>query len=153
MNIKTFFLNFAMLALSLGQLVLAKMEILVDEDVQNCTAPGQRAGSMDFSKFELIAESETEMFANGSVAFLKPVKAPFKLYAYAERFIRGQWVLAGYERKITDFCEVMHDEEETYYKFFNPCPFCPFEAGVGFKIAIKSFKLKSIFRRDAYSTW
>lgn len=117
-----------LLGLFLNRVVFAKMEIMVDESLQNCTKPGT-GGALDFSEFELIAESDTVLYMNGSVKFLKTAALPFKNYVYAEKFERGQWTLQAFERKYPDFCNVKNDPKEVAYSYFRVCPKCPFEAG------------------------
>lgn len=129
MKFETFVLYCGISELLFCSLVFGKMEIIVDEKIVNCTEPGDLAGAMDFSQVELVAESDTTIVSNGTIRFLKPVKAPWKVHAYAERFTRGQWTLYGYNKKIDDFCTVMHNPTEIYYKWFKVCPKCPLEVG------------------------
>lgn len=105
------------------------MEIILDEKLENCTAPGVKAGALDFSEFELIAESDTEIFANGTVKFLKNAASPFKNRVYAEKFDRGQWTPQLIDKKYPDFCAVKNIPSEPFYKYFLDCPKCPFQAG------------------------
>ena len=130
MTLKNIVICCGTLGLFFSSAVFCKIDVIVDEIIENCTKPGYKAGSMDFSNMEFIAESDTVFYANGKIKFLKPVKAPWKLYSYAEQFVRGKWVVSGYDKKILDFCEVMHNPNETYYKWFQHCPQCPIKVGV-----------------------
>ena len=116
------------LGVFLSRSVIGKMEIIMDEKLEVCTESGVAHG-LDFSEFELIAETDTTIFANGSVKFLKNAASPFKNHAYAEKFDRGKWTPQLFDKKYTDFCEVKDNPNEPSYKFFVDCPPCPFPAG------------------------
>lgn len=86
----------------------------------------------DASGFQYIAESDELVRGYGPVKFLHPVKSPYKAHFYAEKFIRGQWNLEIYNRVIPDFCSVMLEPSEIWYKLFEGQKGCPYEAGVSF---------------------
>lgn len=119
------------------------MDIILDEDFEKCTADGEEAGLVDLSNFELIAETDTKVFANGNLTFPKGIKAPLEVHAFAEKFHRGQWDVYAYDRRIPDFCAVIHQPTETWYQFLKDVQGCPLEAGVRFKFDL-STQLKII---------
>lgn len=141
MNLKTFFLHCPIFWLIVQRFAMGKMEVILDEKIDNCTK-GQ-GGALDFSNFELIAESDTMIFANGSVKFLKTAADPFKNHAYTEKYERGQWNLQVLDKKYPDFCKTKDVPTEQAYKFFVDCPKCPFQAGASFNFlkTIRAFSL------------
>lgn len=104
------------------------MEIVLDETIENCTKPGI-GGAMDFSEFELIAESDTVIYLNGKIKFLKNGANPFKIYVYAEKFERGKWNVQAVERTYPDFRESINSPKEVSFNYFQNCSKCPFQAG------------------------
>lgn len=114
----------------LAQYAHSLMEIIIDEKIVNCTKPGVKAGALDFSEFELIAESDTTIFANGSVKFLRSAVLPFKNHVYTEKYERGKWIPQLFDKKFADFCAVKENPKEPSYTYFTHCPKCPFKAGV-----------------------
>lgn len=112
--------------------VVGKMEIIIDEKIDNCTKPYEIAEVWDFSNFELIAESDTEVYANGSVKFLKDVDGRWAANIFAEKFYRGQWNIYAFDKKVPDFCASKHNPAELWYKYFKDTKPCPLKAGVIF---------------------
>lgn len=108
----------------------SRIEIILHETLENCVQSGEEAGVIDMTKFELIAVSDTEVFLNGTVKFLKAIKAPWIVHAFTEKNIRGQWSLYALEKKIPDFCEVMHRKSEIWFSYMKDLPGCPLEKGV-----------------------
>ena len=112
--------------------IFGKMEIIIDERIENCTKPGDEGGAFDISNIELIAETDTEVFANGTLRFIKNLGAPWYVNAFTEKFHRGQWNLFALDKKIPDFCAVMHSSTEMWYKYFKDFKGCPLNFGVSF---------------------
>ena len=123
-------LQIIILSIFLPNFTTGRMKVMIDERVENCTTPGVQSGLFDFSSFELIAESDTEIYANGSIKYLKELKSPLKVHVYTEKFDRGKWNVMAYDKHQSDFCRVMHDLKEPSYKFFKDCPKCPIKPGV-----------------------
>jgi hypothetical protein len=126
MNFATIFLCAVFLPMS----SFGKIEIILHETFEKCVKPEEEAGVIDMTSFELIAESDSDVFMNGSVKFLKEIKAPWIVHAYTEKFIRGQWSLYAMEKKISDFCAVIHKKSEIWYNYMKDLPGCPLEQGV-----------------------
>lgn len=108
------------------------IEIILHETIENCAEPGEEAGVFDMTNFELIAESDTDVFINGTVKFLKEIKAPWITHAFTEKFMGGRWSLYALERKFPDFCAVMHSRTEIWYNYMKDLPGCPLKKGVHF---------------------
>lgn len=123
-------LSFVISALILCDFAMGKMQVMIDETFENCTESGAASGAFDFSKFELIAETDTAIYANGSIKFAREIKSPLKLRLFTEKFDRGQWNIMVYDKTLPNFCQSMHDPKEIMYKFFKHCPPCPYAAGV-----------------------
>lgn len=116
--------------------VLGLIEIVVDERIEKCTKPGDEV-FLDISNLELIAETDTTVFANGTIRFMKNVGAPWYTHSFSERFQRGQWNLFAFDKKISDFCAVMHRPTELWYKYFKNLKGCPLNVGVSVVYIIK----------------
>lgn len=126
MNLKP---NLVLLALCIVDLVLGKMEIILDEKLEDCSDPEDAAGLFDLSDFEMIAETDTSIFLNGTIRFRKDVQAPWKVFGYGETYDRATWSKRA-ERTIPDFCQVMHTPTEQWFPYFKDQPGCPYKAGV-----------------------
>ena len=127
MKFESLILHILFLGLFFPRFVIGKMELIVDENYEICTKSGiERA--LDFSGFELIAQTDTTIFGNGTVKFLKNATNPFNVRTYAEKFERGKWTPRVFERKISDACELINDPNDPIFKYFIYCPPCPFQA-------------------------
>lgn len=114
------------------RLSFGKIVPIIYEDFEICVKPEERAGKFDFSELHYIAESDTVVYVNGSWNIMEEVKSPWKTEMYTERFIRGQWVGEAFYKKIDDFCAVIQEPLQPWYKVtrkFKPKN-CPFPAGV-----------------------
>lgn len=47
-----------------------------------------------------------------------------------EMFHRGQWNIYAVQKKIPDFCAILHDKSEIWYPFTKTLPKCDIKAGV-----------------------
>lgn len=112
------------------QIVNSTLRIAVDEGIETCVEPEKKANYLDWSRLELIAPNDIDVFLNGSLKFLKPVKDSFMMYFYSEKFDRGQWTSALLTKKIKDFCTVMHNPTEIWYAKTKHLKSCPIPAGV-----------------------
>jgi hypothetical protein len=104
------------------------------EKFEICVDTEELAGVLDFSEFQIIAESDTDVYLNGSLNFVKEVEAPWKAKIFTEKFDRNEWHIKALDKKISDFCESIRDEKEPWYfvtSKFEPNE-CPFAAGVSF---------------------
>lgn len=113
----------------------AKVVPIIYEKFEMCVEPENRAGKFDFSQLEYIAESDTVVFANGTWKFLEEVKSPWKATLFTEKFIRGQWSVEAFFKKIDDFCKVIQDPTQPWYPVTSKFEHkkCPFPAGVSFE--------------------
>lgn len=125
----------------------AKVVFLFDETFERAVAPEDAAEWFDFSNMEVIMESDTSMFLNGTWKILKNLTSPWKCRMYAEEFKRGLWIPAIIEKKYPDFCESMHNKNEISYPLFKNLEGCPLPAGVcsSYSVAYLKFREKYIF--------
>lgn len=114
--------------------ILGKIAFLPDDRIEDCTEPGERAGYYDLSEVELIMETDTDIYLNGTFKFLHEVTAPWKARVYTEQFVRDQWVPSVIEKKIPDFCQSLHSPTEPWYNHLKHVQGCPIPAGVFFQI-------------------
>lgn len=115
--------------------ILVKSEIIVqlNDNIEDCTIPDQKAGRIDFaSNLDVYQETDNDFFFNGSIQILKDFKSPVHVIAYAEKFIRGQWNVEVFNKDIPDLCATLGNPLETYYFFTSQMKpnRCPFKAGV-----------------------
>jgi hypothetical protein len=124
----------------------SKIVMLPDDKIEKCVEAKYDAESFDISGIEIVVESDTDIFLNGSMKNLKTVGSPMKVRIYFEKYTRSQWTIANMDRRIRDFCAVLHSPAEVWYEFFKDVWDCPFSAGVS-----ESFcqtKLKHLFSTD-----
>lgn len=114
-------------------IALGKMEIVLDEKLEKCVDAKDDAGFYDMSEFEIVAESDTKVFLNGSIKFLRNVEAPWSVHIFAEKFNRGQWNVYAIDKTVPDFCSVMHRPSEPWYLYLKDFGGCPIKAGVSYK--------------------
>lgn len=114
------------------------MEFVPGEKVVDCSEPGLAAHMMDYSDVEIIMESDTEFFVNGTLKFLKPIRSPWKLNAIGERWERNAWV-PGVEKKVEDACDHLRNPALPNYPFVKDQKPCPLAAGVS--VAFEFFLL------------
>lgn len=110
----------------------AKIFPFIHEDFESCVEPEDDGGYFDYSNFQLVATSDTEIYANGSVEFVKEVKSPWKANFYNEKYDKGSWYRTGPTKRIDDFCHTIQSPLEVWYpvtRLFNHKN-CPFPAGV-----------------------
>lgn len=113
-----------------------KMEFTVDEKIENCPEAQNEAKIYDLSNFEIVAESDTETFLNGTIVFLHAVEAPWKMHIYSEMFHRGQWSVYAVDKKFTDFCSVMHNPNEIWYPYMKDLKGCDIKVGVSLRLSL-----------------
>lgn len=127
----------------------AKLIPIVYEDIEFCAKEGEDAKMFDYSHLEIFAESDTKVYLNGSWIVLKEIKSPWKVTFFAEKYIRSQWNMEMFNKKIPDFCKVIQSPLELWYHVtskFNHKN-CPFPAGVRFSLNLNNFSL-TIFSTD-----
>jgi hypothetical protein len=110
----------------------AWMEMVPGDRIEDCSAPGKAANMMNYSGLEIIMESDTDFFLDGTLTFLKPIHSPWKLNFIGERWYRDKWV-PGIERKTEDACPEIHNKINPTYKLLKDQKDCPLEAGVSVK--------------------
>jgi hypothetical protein len=108
----------------------AKVVFLLDGDLEKCVEPENDDKLFDISDLDVIFESDTDIFINGSVKFLKTIRSPLKVHAYAEQYVRSQWVISMIDKRIADGCASMHNPLEPWYNLYKNLSGCPLEAGV-----------------------
>lgn len=110
----------------------SKLIPIIYEELEYCVEPKNNARMFDFSQLEIFAETDTNVFLNGTWKFLKEVKSPWISNVFTERYERGQWNVELMNRRIPDFCESIQTKTEIWYhvtQYFEPKT-CPFPAGV-----------------------
>lgn len=110
--------------------IRAKIAFLPDDKIEDCSKPGEAAGYYDISGVEVIIETDTDIYLNGSVEFLKEVTGPWKTRVYSEQYVRSKWVPAIIEKKIPDLCQSIHSPNEPWYNHLKDQPGCPIPVGV-----------------------
>lgn len=111
-------------------LTLGKIILLPDDRIEKCVDAKNDAKFYDVSKMEVIMESDTDIFLNGTFKHLREFKRGIKGRVYAEQFVRGKWVFSMINRKIPDWCDSMANPLEAWYDFYKEYPRCPLKAGV-----------------------
>lgn len=110
--------------------ILGKIAFLPDDKIENCSEPGESAGYYDITGVEIIIETDTDIYLNGTVIFLKEVTGPWKTRVYTEQYVRNEWVPAVIEKKIPDFCQNIHSPSEPWYNHLKDQIGCPIPVGV-----------------------
>lgn len=111
------------------------MEFVPYEKIERCSGPGKRIEVLDFSKFHIIVESDEDFYLNGSLKFLKEVKAPQRTKLAGERWIRDKWI-PGVEKKAEDCCEALKNKLHPSYQILGEQKYCPMSAGVSLLIKL-----------------
>lgn len=136
--------------------VTGKIMVLPDDKIEPYVKPEDAAGVFDISKLEIVIESDTDIFLNGTWKFLKEVKK-WKGQNIAEQFDRGAWSKRGIDRKWDDFCPQIHNPTELWYNMFKKVKECPFPAGVNLTIyqfyRLSDIESCSFFRLSGNSIW
>lgn len=127
-------------------LVSAKVYPIVEDRLELCTKPEDRAGKLDYSGLEIVLLSHEEAFLNGTLKFLKQVKSPWKSGVFVERFHRGKWNIEAFNKKNEDFCVSLRNPLEPFYYITSRyiSQKCPIPAGVRFRIASLETALTTI---------
>lgn len=121
-------------------LVSGKVQFLVNGDeATDCTKPEESPHVYDFRDLEIVHTSDTEMFVNGSIRFLKDIDSPWQERHYTEKFDRGQWNLALVNTQFQDFCPRIKSPTEAWHFQMRHLPGCPIKAGV--RMLLKSFTI------------
>jgi hypothetical protein len=125
--------------------------LVVSETIENCAPKGQDAKALDKSNFEVISESDTEFFFNGSIKIMRNYdNASFHIYT--EKFIRGKWHREVYNAKRRSFCESFHNPSEAWYIKMRRLKGCPLNAGVRKCFQFRDTKLLIKRSQDEW-TW
>lgn len=124
-------LIFILFSLNFLQTALGKVVLLPDDRIEYCSE--DKSGHFNYDNLHIEIVSDTEIFLNGSVQFLKEVKSPFIVKTYAEQYVRQKWVVAMFDRKIPDFCSSMKNPAEFWYNILKEQPGCPIQEGVSKK--------------------
>jgi hypothetical protein len=110
---------------------VGKYVLVLDEKVDNCAEPGKDAKAWDISDYQVLTETDTESYLNGSFKFLRHFNPPIQMRFYAERFERGQWNVMYLDQKRKDFCSALLNPSEFWYaKMHKLMDSCPIKAGV-----------------------
>jgi hypothetical protein len=112
--------------------IIGKIAFLPDDKIENCSEPGEAAGYYDITGVEIIIETDTDIYINGTVGFLKEVTAPWKTHVYTEQYVRSEWVPAVIEKKIPDLCKTLHSPTEPWYNHLKDQIGCPIPIEVSY---------------------
>lgn len=111
--------------------VIVTVKILPEELIEKCQENVENdAEYFGVDEVEIVFESDTDIFINGSVKILKKLESPWKSEYYAEQFYRDEWVRSPIQRKFDDLCKDFHNPTEMWYRLLKDIPGCPFSAGV-----------------------
>lgn len=112
-------------------LASGKVQFFINSDEAiDCTKPEESAHVYDFSQLEIVHESDTEAYFNGSIRFLKDINSPWQERHYTEKFERGQWNLAVINTHFQDFCPRINSPTEVWHHQLGNVQGCPIKAGV-----------------------
>jgi hypothetical protein len=114
--------------------LISKFIPIIDERVENCAKPGKDAKAWDLSNYELIAESDEDIFINGSMKVLREINEGLPVHIYAERFERDQWHVMYFNQKRPDFCASLKNPSEVWYNKLKNKKGCPLNIGVSEQI-------------------
>lgn len=108
---------------------VSEIVVLPYDNLERITDPKNDPEWLDCSNLEVVMESDYDVFLNGTIKVLKDIKhVPVKLYA--EKYDRGQWHVALYNKKLRNFCTKFHSSLELWYYYTKNFPRCPLKAGV-----------------------
>jgi hypothetical protein len=110
--------------------MFSKYGIIMDEKVENCASPDEDGNIFDLSNFEFIAESDMDVFINGSMKILRKIEDKADYRIYAERFERGEWLTTAVNMKRESFCKSFRDPTEIWYSKTKRLKGCPLDIGV-----------------------
>jgi hypothetical protein len=123
------FLVFSLTLLVFSGKTSARIALFFDEKIEDCTG-GNNAGYYDLSQLEIIVETDTEVFLNGTVKFLHEITSPWKTNVDLEEYVRSEWVPSVVQRRFADFCADLHNPAEPWYNNLKDQMGCPIPAGV-----------------------
>jgi hypothetical protein len=110
--------------------IFSKYGIVMDEKIENCASPEEDAKVLDLSNFEFIAETDMDVFINGSIKIMRKIEDKVDHRIYAEKFERGQWLMSAVNIKRESFCKSFRDPAEIWYSKTKRLKGCPLEIGV-----------------------
>lgn len=84
---------------------------------------------MDWSNLKLAKQDSNQYAFQGHVTFLMDINRLKGRYMY-QKYIRGEWVMQGFDGRYADFCVSFHDQTQPFYTQMNHLPECPMKAGV-----------------------
>jgi hypothetical protein len=108
----------------------ALYRFVVSGSFENCSPQDQDAKAFDVSNFEMIAESDTDVYMNGSVKFMRDVGSNTGVHIFYEKLIRGQWNIEVFNANRSSFCASLQNPMEGWYIKTKKLKGCPLKAGV-----------------------
>jgi hypothetical protein len=93
----------------------ARYGVIISETFENCSPQKRDAKALDFSNFEVIAETDTDVYMNGSVKFRRSVGSKTGLHIFYEKFIRSQWNVEVFNANRSSFCASIQNPTEGWY--------------------------------------
>lgn len=67
---------------------------------------------------------------DGKWKIAQDLLSPWKGRLVFERYVQGQWLVQGIDRRYDDCCKTIHNPTEPAYSVFKEVPGCPAKAGV-----------------------
>jgi hypothetical protein len=118
---------FAIIIHSYGALIPRNKKFVFDEKVYECDEKSVK--KVFDHDLDIIAESEYEMYLNGSLTFLVDIKAPWRIEAVGMKLELGDWH-KKLEKSVQDFCFTKNNPTDIFYPMFGKFKNCPLTKGV-----------------------
>lgn len=110
-----------------NQLIPRQKKYIFDENTYDCGDENEI--KLFVLDLDVIAESEYDMYLNGSLTFLADIKAPWRIEAYGKKLEQGEWY-RKIERKVDDFCFSKNNPADIFHPLFRKFKDCPLKKGV-----------------------
>lgn len=109
------------------QFITRTKKYVFDEKVFDCSEKDKKkVFNIDL---DVIAESEYEMYLNGTMTFLIDIESPWRVEAYGKKLEQGEWY-KKVERSVRDFCFSKNNPADIFYPLFGKFKNCPISKGV-----------------------
>jgi hypothetical protein len=123
----------------------ARYGMIISETIDNCAPKDKDAKAFDKTNYELIAVSDTEVYSNGSLKFLRDFSNA-SFHVYTEKLIRNKWCVEVFDAKRPSFCAALRNPTEVWYRKVQKHKLCPLKAGVSFahllQVLVRSLQRK-----------
>jgi hypothetical protein len=125
MENRSFFIGFFLLIVisASHQFISRSKKYVFDENTYDCSTDKSEKKVFDVD-LDIIAETEYDMFLNGTMTFLVDVKPPWRVETYGKKLEQGEW-FKKLERSVRDFCFSKNNPTDVFYPFFGNKKNCP----------------------------